>query len=129
MRKKEPLFSFVIPPPQADRESFRLVRNRKEGLRTSRNDRKRINVALLMILLLRSSVKNCHCECNEAISLFSMRLPRTFQVLAMTGTSQAYGAYRWIWELVTKEFISKTTLSVIPACLVTSATRRGENPS
>ena len=41
--------------------------------------------------------------------------------------------------MITKEFISKTTWSVIPACLVTSATRphsgglaeesRGENPS
>jgi hypothetical protein len=29
-------------------------------------------------------LENCHCDGTEAIPLFSMRLPRTFQVLAMT---------------------------------------------
>jgi hypothetical protein len=59
MIKKEPLFSFVIPALVSalsgiSRESFRLVRNRKERLRTSRNDRKRINVALLMTLIVKN---------------------------------------------------------------------------
>jgi hypothetical protein len=31
----------------------------------------------------KSRDKNCHCECNEAISSYRRRLPRTLQVLAM----------------------------------------------
>ena len=46
------------------------------------------------------SDKKCHCEYNEAISLFLKRLPRTFQVLAMTVILWAYIFYRWIWNLI-----------------------------
>ncbi|RJQ13694.1 MAG: hypothetical protein C4560_13625 [Nitrospiraceae bacterium] len=35
-------------------------------------------------------MERCHCECNEAIQPFEMRLPRTLRVLAMTGNSSIY---------------------------------------
>ena len=47
-----------------------------------------------------SSDRDCHCEYNEAISLFSRRLPRTLQVLAMTYASSNRFVYRWIWDIV-----------------------------
>jgi len=38
----------------------------------------------------KSRFRNCHCEGTEAISLFSMRLPRTLQVLAMTDWEKGF---------------------------------------
>jgi hypothetical protein len=34
--------------------------------------------------------RNCHCEGTEAIWRFSVRLPRTLQVLAMTGWEKGF---------------------------------------
>jgi hypothetical protein len=39
------------------------------------------------------AIKSCHCEWNEAISPFPMRLPRTLSVLAMTDKSTAHYCY------------------------------------
>jgi len=35
-------------------------------------------------------LENCHCEGTEAIPSFSVRLPRTFQVLAMTEWAKGF---------------------------------------
>jgi len=35
-------------------------------------------------------LENCHCEGSEAIPPFSVRLPRTFQVLAMTEWAKGF---------------------------------------